>query len=182
MPRPAGKDHNCTKQHYGAWCNHYRDCGRQHDNVITIYVFLGRHFLPLFYDCVVLLLKILYCTLFFIALLIIRLYFSSDHGPVLWGFKMRCSTKHIVASVTQILLQKCSSLRYFFTDIVFCRTWYAVDIPKLYNPVTSLLLPPDQKTLWQGMKTVGQLKREQGVRSEPQGDSLYTVSLKLAKA
>uniref|UniRef100_A0A1B6G6J2 Bms1-type G domain-containing protein n=1 Tax=Cuerna arida TaxID=1464854 RepID=A0A1B6G6J2_9HEMI len=60
------------------------------------------------------------------------------------------------------------------SDIVFCRMWYGVDIPKLYNPVTSLLLPPDQKNLWQGMKTVGQLKREKGLHSEPQKDSLYT--------
>lgn len=63
----------------------------------------------------------------------------------------------------------------FFTDIVFCRTWYRVDVPKFYNPVTSLLLPPEQKNLWRGMKTVGQLKRENGIRGEPQLDSIYTV-------
>lgn len=64
-----------------------------------------------------------------------------------------------------------------FTDIVFCRTWYRVEVPKLYNPLTSLLLPPEQKNLWQGMKTVGQLKREKGIRSEPAIDSLYTVCI-----
>jgi len=64
-----------------------------------------------------------------------------------------------------------------FIDIVFCRTWYRVEVPKLYNPLTSLLLPPEQKNLWQGMKTVGQLKREKGIRSEPAIDSLYTVCI-----
>jgi hypothetical protein len=52
-----------------------------------------------------------------------------------------------------------------------------VEVPKLYSPVTSLLLPPEQKNLWGGMKTVGQLKRENGIRSEPAIDSLYTVCI-----
>lgn len=52
-----------------------------------------------------------------------------------------------------------------------------MEVPKLYNPLTSLLLPPEQKKLWQGMKTVGQLKREKGIRSEPAIDSLYTVCI-----
>jgi len=52
-----------------------------------------------------------------------------------------------------------------------------VEVPKLYNPLTSLLLPSEQKNLWQGMKTVGQLKREKGIRSEPAIDSLYTVCI-----
>lgn len=62
------------------------------------------------------------------------------------------------------------------SDIVFCRTWYAVDVPKFYNPMTTLLLPPDKKSHWEGMKTLGQLKRERNIRNEPQNDSLYTVS------
>ncbi|RZF35566.1 hypothetical protein LSTR_LSTR005094 [Laodelphax striatellus] len=60
------------------------------------------------------------------------------------------------------------------SDIVFCRTWYKVEVPKMYNPVTSLLLPAESKNSWRGMKTVGQLKREQGVHSQPQSDSLYS--------
>ncbi|KAJ9582397.1 hypothetical protein L9F63_003250, partial [Diploptera punctata] len=64
--------------------------------------------------------------------------------------------------------------KILLSDIVFCRTWYRVEVPKLYNPVTSLLLPPEQKNLWRGMKTVGQLKREKGLRSDPTTDSLYT--------
>ncbi|XP_069693908.1 ribosome biogenesis protein BMS1 homolog isoform X2 [Periplaneta americana] len=65
--------------------------------------------------------------------------------------------------------------KILLSDIVFCRTWYRVEVPKLYNPVTSLLLPLEQKNQWRGMKTVGQLKREKGIRSEPTSDSLYTA-------
>ncbi|XP_034238787.1 ribosome biogenesis protein BMS1 homolog isoform X2 [Thrips palmi] len=60
------------------------------------------------------------------------------------------------------------------SDIVFCRTWYKVDVPQLYNPVTSLLLPPEKKNEWQGMKTTGQLKRERGIRGDANKDSQYT--------
>lgn len=61
------------------------------------------------------------------------------------------------------------------SDIVFCRTWYRVEIPRFYNPVTSLLLPTDQKNKWQGMKTTGQLKRELNIHAEPNPDNLYTA-------
>ena len=66
---------------------------------------------------------------------------------------------------------------YVLLDIVFCRTWYNVEVPKLYNPVTSLLLPLNEKNSWRGMKTTGQLKREQGIKGLPQNDSMYTVSI-----
>ena len=52
------------------------------------------------------------------------------------------------------------------SDIVFVRTWYRVDVPEFYTPVTSLLLPPDQKNTWAGMRTLGQIKRENNVRNE----------------
>ena len=60
------------------------------------------------------------------------------------------------------------------SDIVFCRTWYRVDVPKFYNPVTSLLLPAAQKSQWTGMKTTGQLKRELNLKATPNTDNLYT--------
>ena len=65
----------------------------------------------------------------------------------------------------------------FFIDIVFVRTWFIVLVPKFYNPVTTLLLPLEEKVAWQGMKTLGQLKREKGVRHKPNEDSLYKVSV-----
>ncbi|XP_046607471.1 ribosome biogenesis protein BMS1 homolog [Neodiprion virginianus] len=64
--------------------------------------------------------------------------------------------------------------KVLLSDIVFCRTWYKVDVPKFYSPVTSLLLPPSEKNQWRGMRTTGQLKRENNLRAQPNSDSLYT--------
>ncbi|XP_015438415.1 PREDICTED: ribosome biogenesis protein BMS1 homolog [Dufourea novaeangliae] len=64
--------------------------------------------------------------------------------------------------------------KILLSDIVFCRTWYNVDVPKFYNPVTSLLLPPEEKNHWLGMKTIGQLKREKSIRMPAKTDSMYT--------
>ena len=63
-----------------------------------------------------------------------------------------------------------------FSDIVFVRTWFQVQIPSFYNPVTTLLLPKDKKNQWQGMKTVGQLRREKSIKVEVNEDSWYKVS------
>ena len=60
-------------------------------------------------------------------------------------------------------------------DILFIRTWYPVDIPKFYNPVTTLLLPKDGKDDWNGMKTVGQMRREMGLTAPKAADSMYKV-------
>ncbi|XP_076182699.1 ribosome biogenesis protein BMS1 homolog [Ptiloglossa arizonensis] len=65
--------------------------------------------------------------------------------------------------------------KILLSDIVFCRTWYKVDVTKFYNPVTSLLLPPEEKNSWKGMKTTGQLKREMHIRMPANTDSMYTT-------
>lgn len=70
----------------------------------------------------------------------------------------------------------------FSLDIVFCRTWFKVDVPRFYAPVTSMLLPLDQKSQWQGMKTVGQLKREAGIRAIPNSDHSYREVVRKEKA
>ncbi|XP_066304879.1 ribosome biogenesis protein BMS1 homolog isoform X1 [Branchiostoma lanceolatum] len=57
------------------------------------------------------------------------------------------------------------------SDIVFVRTWCPVQVPRLYNPLTTLLLA--EKDKWSGMKTVGQLKFERSIRNNPSQDSLY---------
>eukprot|EP00052_Salpingoeca_macrocollata_P023300 m.204804 g.204804 ORF g.204804 m.204804 type:complete len:501 (+) comp22007_c3_seq2:239-1741(+) len=57
------------------------------------------------------------------------------------------------------------------SDIVFLRAWYPVKPPRLYNPVTNLLL--QDKEHWVGMKTAGQLRFEQGLRAPFSGDSQY---------
>ncbi|CAH1101523.1 unnamed protein product [Psylliodes chrysocephalus] len=60
------------------------------------------------------------------------------------------------------------------SDIVFCRTWFKVDVPKFYNPVNTLLLPNDKRNVWTGARTTGEIKREIGVRNAANMDSLYT--------
>lgn len=61
------------------------------------------------------------------------------------------------------------------SDIVFLRAWYPIEVPQFYNPVTSLLLPPEEKKAWIGMKTLGQLRRERGISLSQKQDSLYKV-------
>lgn len=68
-----------------------------------------------------------------------------------------------------------STTLFFFLDIVFCRTWYKVDVPEFYNPVTTLLLPSDKKNSWKGARTVGELKRAEGIKNMPSENSLYKV-------
>ncbi|XP_032236886.2 ribosome biogenesis protein BMS1 homolog isoform X2 [Nematostella vectensis] len=63
--------------------------------------------------------------------------------------------------------------KLLISDIVFVRTWYPVTVPKYYNPVTTLLLPTEQKTGWEGMKTVGQLRKDQGLNVPVKQDSIY---------
>ncbi|KAK6645270.1 hypothetical protein RUM43_001546 [Polyplax serrata] len=67
------------------------------------------------------------------------------------------------------------------SDLVFCRTWYAVDVPKFYNPMTTMLMSPEKKSQWEGMKTMGQLKRERNIKNEAQKDSLYTPIVRKEK-
>ncbi|CAH2321746.1 ribosome biogenesis BMS1 homolog [Pelobates cultripes] len=63
--------------------------------------------------------------------------------------------------------------KLLMSDIVFLRSWFPVTVPTFYNPVTSLLKPVGEKENWTGMKTLGQLKHELGIRQKPQKDSLY---------
>ena len=53
------------------------------------------------------------------------------------------------------------------SDIVFCRTWFPVDVPQLYNPVTSLLRD------WTGMKPARLVRQEKGIKLLQQHDSKY---------
>ncbi|CAC5392616.1 BMS1 [Mytilus coruscus] len=63
--------------------------------------------------------------------------------------------------------------KILLSDIIFLRTWYPVQIPEFYNPVTSLLLPKTEKMKWIGMKTIGQLRREKGMTAPLNPDSKY---------
>ncbi|XP_075697838.1 ribosome biogenesis protein BMS1 homolog [Rhinoderma darwinii] len=68
--------------------------------------------------------------------------------------------------------------KLLMSDIVFLRTWYPVTVPTFYNPVTSLLKPVGQKETWTGMKTVGQLRYELGIKQKPRKDSAYKPILR----
>jgi len=61
-------------------------------------------------------------------------------------------------------------------DIVFVRTWYPVEPEKFYAPVTNLLLPGEEKLKWRGMRTVGQMRFELGIKAPNNIDSHYKVS------
>ena len=58
------------------------------------------------------------------------------------------------------------------------RAWYSIEPKKLYNPVTSLLLA-DKKD-WQGMRLVGQIRKDQGIDTPSDPNSAYKVTNHLA--
>eukprot|EP00057_Strongylocentrotus_purpuratus_P007511 XP_011661985.1 PREDICTED: ribosome biogenesis protein BMS1 homolog [Strongylocentrotus purpuratus] len=59
------------------------------------------------------------------------------------------------------------------SDIVFVSTWFQVAIPKLYNPVTTLLLAPEDRGNWTGMRTVGQIRHDASIPVPNDADSQY---------
>ncbi|KAJ2999636.1 Glycoside hydrolase 2 (Mannanase, beta-galactosidase) [Globomyces sp. JEL0801] len=61
--------------------------------------------------------------------------------------------------------------KILMSDIVFLRAWYPVKPKKYYNPVTSLLLR--EKSEWQGMRTNGRIRYEQGIKLKQNKDSVY---------
>ncbi|XP_071805249.1 ribosome biogenesis protein BMS1 homolog [Asterias amurensis] len=63
--------------------------------------------------------------------------------------------------------------KLLMSDIIFLRTWVPVEIPKFYNPVTTLLLPKDEKDTWTGMRTVGQIRKDKNIKLVANQDSLY---------
>ncbi|RPD54653.1 DUF663-domain-containing protein [Lentinus tigrinus ALCF2SS1-7] len=61
--------------------------------------------------------------------------------------------------------------KILMSDIVFLRAWYSIQPRKFYNPVTSLLL--SKKEDWQGMRLTGQVRREQGMKTPTNVNSIY---------
>ena len=57
------------------------------------------------------------------------------------------------------------------SDIVFIKTWVDVRVADHYRIVDNMLMKLDQQ--WFGMKTVGQLRYEKGLKVEVKKDSLY---------
>lgn len=78
--------------------------------------------------------------------------------------KMGGSTKEGIARCT-------FEDRILMSDIVFLRAWTQVDVPRFFNPVTTLLQPRDQG--WKGMKTVAELRWENNIPIPHDKDSVY---------
>lgn len=62
--------------------------------------------------------------------------------------------------------------KVLMSDIVFLRAWYPVKPRKFYNPVTSLLLAPEDGE-WQGMRLTGQVRHELGMSTPLNANSTY---------
>jgi ribosome biogenesis protein BMS1 len=63
--------------------------------------------------------------------------------------------------------------KILMSDIVFLRAWVTVDIPRFFNPVTTLLQL--HGSVWQGMKTVAELRKEKGLSIPVKKNSIYKV-------
>ena len=53
--------------------------------------------------------------------------------------------------------------RILASDIIFCRTWAALQVPDLYLPVTNILQSAGSKMEWKGMKSTGEIRKEKGI-------------------
>lgn len=56
--------------------------------------------------------------------------------------------------------------KILMSDIVFLRAWYPVKPKRFYNPVTNLIG-------WEGMRLTGEVRRDQGIATPQQKNSLY---------
>jgi len=65
--------------------------------------------------------------------------------------------------------------KILLSDIVFVKTWYKIEIPKYYAPVTNILDKniDGEKYVWKGMRTTAQIKRDANIRHAANEDSLY---------
>eukprot|EP00943_MAST-04B_sp_MAST-4B-sp1_P006231 g6231.t1 len=59
------------------------------------------------------------------------------------------------------------------SDIVSCRLWIPVKLQQYYNPVTSLLRGTAGNITWSGMRTVSDIRTQEGMSISVDKDSLY---------
>jgi ribosome biogenesis protein BMS1 len=66
------------------------------------------------------------------------------------------------------------------SDSIFLKTWFAIEVPKFYLPLTNLLLPiktsNEKNSSWVGLKSLGELKKEKSIKVVPDENSLYRVN------
>ena len=63
--------------------------------------------------------------------------------------------------------------KILMSDIVFVKTWFQVEVPNFYTVVTNLLQPFDERSSWNGVRTVGQIKRDANLRNTVNEDCIY---------
>ncbi|KAF0989749.1 hypothetical protein HZS_7668 [Henneguya salminicola] len=63
--------------------------------------------------------------------------------------------------------------KILLSDIVSLRTWGLVECPTLYNLVTNLLMPVAERSMWSGMRTVYELRKQFDISNELKVDSQY---------
>uniref|UniRef100_A0A183BL28 Bms1-type G domain-containing protein n=1 Tax=Globodera pallida TaxID=36090 RepID=A0A183BL28_GLOPA len=61
-------------------------------------------------------------------------------------------------------------------DVIFLRSWVNVPVPKFCVSMTDKLMPPEES--WLGMKTIGRLRHELGLKPEQKFDSGYHRHMK----
>uniref|UniRef100_A0A914HZP2 Bms1-type G domain-containing protein n=1 Tax=Globodera rostochiensis TaxID=31243 RepID=A0A914HZP2_GLORO len=61
-------------------------------------------------------------------------------------------------------------------DVIFLRSWVNVPVPKFCVSMTDKLMPPEEN--WLGMKTIGRLRHELGLKPEQKSDSGYHRHMK----
>jgi ribosome biogenesis protein BMS1 len=59
------------------------------------------------------------------------------------------------------------------SDMIFLKSWYAVEVPKFYAPITNLLDQSFTSDNWIGLKTMGELKYINNIKVMPNENSLY---------
>lgn len=62
--------------------------------------------------------------------------------------------------------------RIMASDSIFLRSWFAIEVPKFYAPITNLLAVKHEQE-WTGVKTLGMLKKENSIQINPDENSLY---------
>ncbi len=64
--------------------------------------------------------------------------------------------------------------KILMSDVIFLRSWFAVDVPKFYTPITNLLMSLfDANNKFTGLKRLGELKKENAIAINPNENSLY---------